>query len=219
MGGRLGIRARLARQEAGFTVVELLVAVLVIATGLIATLTVFDSSRRLTTLSDKQEAAAHVAERELEAVVAQLSNTSGYNTIGLTTIPSHNTDSSNPNYYVTTGGLFQWDINNTSATEHFCAVTSLSPYTCSGGTVSPGPDPWTSAGVSGSIYRYVTWGGDDSSHCSSAGTVKSACSGTTDWKRITIAVTVSGPNAPTKPVLASTIVTDKTAQPGNVFTS
>jgi prepilin-type N-terminal cleavage/methylation domain-containing protein len=216
-----GVRAslsRVAQAESGFTLVELLVAIVVISVGLVATLGVFDSSRRLTTVGNKQDAAVQVGEREVEATLAL-----PYANIGLSgsSLPSASTDPNNPNHYVS-GNEYQWDWSNTSRKEHFCAAAAASPYTCPATSppvdptapqgVSAGPEAWTSGGVSGQIYRYVTWVLDNDW---TTGGRCPECTGSTDYKRVTIAVTVNGPNAPKKPILLSSIVTSATAGPGS----
>jgi prepilin-type N-terminal cleavage/methylation domain-containing protein len=206
--GRVLIRLSVgARAESGFTMVELLAAIVVVAFGLIASMGAFDSSARLTTVGHKQEAAVQVGEREVEAVLAL-----GYSNIGLSgSLPSASTEPNNPNYYVS-GEQYEWDWTNTSRKERFCAAASASPYTCAA-NVSPGPTAWSSSSVSGQIYRYVTWVPDNdwasaTEHCVN-------CNGQTDYKRVTIAVTVNGPNAPKKPIVISTVVTSPTAGPGS----
>ena len=191
--------------------IELLVAMALIAGGLAALMGVFSSSEKLSTNSEKLMAASHVSQRELEAILALR-----YDQIGLTSIPSGSASRTNPNFYVvsdaatcaaatpaaTSAPCFRWDRSNTSQMENFCATSSTLP--CSTGTVDPGPTSWGSGRLTGSIYRYVTWVRDS---CPT-------CNGSTDMKRVTIAVTVDGPNAPKVPIINSTIVTNPSAGPG-----
>src|SRR5437764_1806061 len=101
MGERPG---RSLRWEDGITLVEVLVAAALMAVGVIAMISVFDSSRGLVTTSEKSDVTAHQGEAALERVLAL-----DYQGIGLTATPSHATTSTDPDYYVQPGGGYQWD--------------------------------------------------------------------------------------------------------------
>ena len=59
-----------ARSQAGFTTIELLLAVLISSVGVISLVGTFDVSRRVTTYSEMKEAASHVAEQKMEELRA-----------------------------------------------------------------------------------------------------------------------------------------------------
>ena len=203
------IRARLAA-ERGFTLVEVLVAISVLAVGVMSTISVFDGSRKLTSVGEKNQAASHVAEQEIEKIVANAT----YASLGLSAAPASSNDSRNPNYWVTdVGGTPSYKWNQDTQTEPLCVQTA-----CGSGTVSPGPDNWTVGRVnaadsssatrlSGQIFRYVTLADDPVTDCGN-------CTGTADYKRLTIALTVNGPNAPKDPIVISTLVSNPDAGPG-----
>ena len=179
------------RREDGFTLVELLIAAVVLVVGIFAMIASFDATRRLASNQESQTVRAQVAEQDLQQLISQ-----GYDAIGLSSVPAHSTDPNNPNYYVTTGtpSTFQWDLTNPSRTESLC--TSATGCT---GSIAPGPTAWSSGGENGSIYRFVTWVND---------TCTGACASTTDFKRVTVMVTQSNQDGPEKPLLVSTLVSD-----------
>src|SRR5256885_13844316 len=95
----------LRRDEGGFTLLEVMVAALILAIGILAIVGVFDSSRRLTTVSEKNEIIAHRAELELERIQAM-----PFAAVALTAAPSHSTDSSDPDFYVSgSPAAYRWD--------------------------------------------------------------------------------------------------------------
>jgi prepilin-type N-terminal cleavage/methylation domain-containing protein len=194
-------QASLLVAEEGFTLIEVLIATVIMVVGIMAVVTTFESSRNLTTVDAKQESATHRGERELESIIAR-----PYDNIALTAAPSHSgTSDSDPGFFVTSASppKYQWDRSDASKLESFCSG-STAPCDGSAGALTPGPQPWTAAGDSGSLYRFVTWVDDQCGNCTA----------TTDYKRVTVALTVNGPNAPKKPIYISTIVSDPQAGPG-----
>jgi prepilin-type N-terminal cleavage/methylation domain-containing protein len=179
---------RIAAPQRGFTLIELLVAVLVTAVGLMAIVTTFDSSRRLVTTAERNEAATHQAEQELERIISR-----GYTEIGLTSAPSSSSDPNHPNYYVA-GDQYQWDPDDASALEEL--VTTEGTFTPSR-TWQDGQSR-----LSGAVYRYVTWIYDPSPSL-----VQSPDQ--PDAKRVIVAVTLNGQGGPSKPVVVSSIVFDE----------
>jgi prepilin-type N-terminal cleavage/methylation domain-containing protein len=211
------VRARLGG-EAGFTLIEVLAAMVIIVVGIISTISVFDGSHKLTTVAEKNQVESQVAEQEVENILA--SNT--YSSLAMDQAPTHSTNTRNPNFWVTTAATYNWNQDATTPPESFCVYPSCTGSTPATGTtngaVAAGPSSWTSGRVSasnsssstrlsGQIYRYVTLLKDSTTICSN-------CTGASDYKRITVAVTVNGPNGPQNPVVVSTLVSDPTAGPG-----
>jgi Tfp pilus assembly protein PilV len=184
-------RIRVGRED-GFTMVEVLIAAVILVVGIFAVIAAFDAVRRLGSNNESQTVRAQVAEKDLQQIISQ-----GYDAIGLSSTPTHSTDPSNPNYYVITGTppKFQWDLTNPTRVENLCTASTG----CTG-SIAPGPTAWSSGGESGNIYRYVTWVDDA---CGS-----SSCPSTTDFKRVTLMITQTNVNGPDKPLLVSTLVSD-----------
>lgn len=180
------------RRQQGFTMIELLVAIAIIATGVMAVFGTLVSAQKLTLVAERQTSIAHRAQRELERLQSL-----PYSQLAMTSAPSHSSDASNPDYYVTAGGAFQYDRNDTSRTEAFATDPA--------GAVSPAGQPWTDGRLSGYVYDFVTSTTD--TKCGPG------CPASNDYKRITVVVTLTGATHPSKPALVSTVVADPNAAP------
>ena len=175
------------QEEAGFTLVELMVAVMIMTVGLLALVGTLDSSQALTAVSERKEAVAHVAEREVEQILSL-----PYSQVGLTVpLPTRSGDPDNPDFYLTTASppKFQWNRNDATKTEDL--VT--------GGTLAAS-SAWTSGRISGTVHRYVTQVAD--ADCRPV----ASCAGGA-YKRVTVAVRVNG-GQPRRPSVASALVVD-----------
>ena len=208
------------RGRAGFTLVEVLVAAGILIVGLLATLTTLDSSRTLTLVSERQTSAAHRAQLELERVKSL-----PYGKIGLTGASS---------LWSTTPGDFTYVAPSTcppsgnaptyqpdhspggsTATEPLvmngCTYTLAgATQTFSGGAVAPAT-AWSDGHFSGETYDFITWTSDPT--CAATATPGQFCSTTSDYKRITIVVTVAGATQPSKPAIVSGFVANPNAVP------
>ena len=180
--------------ERGFTVVELLVAILILTGGVIALLGVTDSSRRLTSVSERKEAAVHAAQQEIERLQAR-----DYDSVALTSAPVHDSDPASPDFHVSgSPASYRWNqVEGQTATEPFAVDPAKG--------VGSAPVSWSDGRLSGKLHRYVTWVNDTSCGilCPSSG----------DYKRITVAATVDGQGGPDKPILLSSLASDPDTGP------
>jgi prepilin-type N-terminal cleavage/methylation domain-containing protein len=179
------IRRRLASQS-GFSLIELLVAILLTTVGVMAIVSTFDYSRKLVTTAEKNEVIAHKAEAEMEKVLAIQ-----YDKIALTAAPSASTNPDNPDYYLS-GTSYRWDQGTTGPQSDQLVIDSAN------GAVTHVSN-WDDQVVrlSGSVYRYVTQVPGSSGNA----------------KRVTIVVTVNGRDLK-KGVMVSSIVTNPDAGTG-----
>jgi Flp pilus assembly pilin Flp len=182
---------RLRSDERGITVVEVMVAAVLMVVGVIAMLTTFDGSRDLVTTSEKNGIAAHRGQLEVEKALSL-----DYRNIALTSAPGHSGSSSSPDYYANSDGTYQWDQSGSPKPADSMVVDAT------GGAIVH-VSSWNDgqSRLSGSIYRYVTW--IDDPHVP----------GAQNAKRITVAVTVDnvGVAGSKKPVLVSSIAFDPEA--------
>ncbi len=195
--------------ERGFTMIELLVAIMMLSVGLLGAAMALDSSRRLTVSSENKQAAAHVAQQDLERLLA-----GGYASIATNAAPAASTNPGDPRYYVYASGAsgcpasasscYQWDQ---SAPASSATVAPL--VINASGTTAPGPISWSAGGLTGSLYRFITSIDDPCTSCSSSADQAI----TSDYKRITVAVTVTG--SARKPLLFSAVATDPNARKGS----
>jgi prepilin-type N-terminal cleavage/methylation domain-containing protein len=160
----------------GFTMVEVLVAMAVLAVGILALAGAFDSSRRLTLLSERRTAMAHEAQLEIERL-----QTYPFSELAMISRPEHSSEKSNPDYYVNTSGscntepCYAWNAENTSEEEKLviaereadCAAKPESGC----GLVAPSPTgrdckaklgacEWADGLVKGRVYDFVTYHAD-----------------------------------------------------------
>ena len=183
---------RVLRDERGFTLFEVMVAAVLMAVGVIAMITVFDGSRDLVTTSEKSGIAAHRGQLEVEKALAL-----DYKSIALTSTPAHSGSASSPDYYVNSGGTYQWDQSAAPKPADPMVVDATNGALAHVSTWNDGESR-----LSGSVYRYVTW--IDDPHVP----------GTQNAKRITVAVTVDNARpggALNKPVIVSSIAFDPKA--------
>ena len=176
---------RLADQR-GMSIVEVMVAALVLAVGVLATINVVLGSRNLTTTSEKLEAASHIAEKELEDLQS----------LRYAALAHKTTPASGPAPHTVTagtactlcGGYYQWKTGSTEPT----VVDAVN------GTVSAAATSWSDGRLNGSVWRFVT-------HVNDASTPAI----TQDYKRLTVVVTVNGRPGLNNPVVLSTYAAQK----------
>jgi prepilin-type N-terminal cleavage/methylation domain-containing protein len=166
------------RREGGFTIPEVLVAIVLLATGAVAVMGVVDASTRNTYRAEQTQVAINRAQDELEAL-RQLD----YSQVALTSTPTHATDPNDPRYRVS-GSNFDTDRDPAVTNNSEMVVNGVSGVT--GGTIAPGPTPFTSGDVHGQVFRFVVWQNDPNCLV--------VCPGTHDYKRVIVAVTID--NAP-----------------------
>jgi prepilin-type N-terminal cleavage/methylation domain-containing protein len=185
--------ARRLKGERGFTLTELLMTCVLVAVGLVALTSTLDHSRDLVNLTDKIEAANHQAELEVERLLSL-----PYASIALRSAPATSGNPRDPNYYVVAGppAGYRWDHTSPGQSNDL-VIDAVS------GGVDPSRITWTDneTRLSGTISRFVTWTGDLCEQPSCEPAEQRA-------KRITVAVTVDGPQAPRRPIVISTIKSD-----------
>jgi hypothetical protein len=196
--------------EDGLTIIEVLVALVILVVGVLGAFIAFDSAQRLSLVSERHAAMTQIAQREIERIEGL-----DYDQIGLqcggsgqAACPTPNTDPSNPDYYLSAGGTkFQWDRSSPTSTETVDVASTT-------GVVQPVQnwDQSSSGGLlGGQIHDYVTWSTD--SQCAPG------CPSSQDYKRITVAVTmttvVNGvtQNLQPNPVFVSSVIADPEALP------
>ena len=172
---------RLRTAERGFTIIEVVVATLVLTLGALATFGLLSSARKNTERAKATQVALDLAQQELEEMRYLTSEQRA-----LIEPPQSSTNPLDPNYRVDTargefaltreppGDYEQLVVNGTFHEEE----------PVSGGIVEPGPTPFSSGDVSGDIYRYVVWRNDD--QCA-------GCEGEEDFKQIVVAVKLDKP--------------------------
>jgi type II secretory pathway pseudopilin PulG len=187
------------RSQAAFTLVEVLVAWSVLLFAIVGTLHAFAGAQRGTSKAEQRGSMVVVAQRELERLRGL-----PYAQIGMSPLP---------------GASAEAPRTGLQAAETLV----------DGGSVDPGPTPFSSGGVSGRIYRYVTWRQQScplltakvgteidtqagvSGGASAAAELADLCPGSQHTKRVVVAVVADDPAKPGRPLIpvrAHTIVSD-----------
>lgn len=180
---------RLRNREAGFTIVEVLVATLVVVIGALAAFGMLSDAVKNTARAKSTQVALDLAQQEIEALHS-LSNEQ----LAMTGVPPHSTDSLDPRYRVnSSAGTFALSrepvgsylplVHNGGAIEG--VGTSEEGKFIEKGVVNPGPTPFVNGDVSGTVYRYIVWRND------TACGVK--CPTQQDYKQIIVAVKLDTP--------------------------
>ena len=170
---------RLGKDD-GFTMVEVLVAIMIVSIGAMATFTLLTSATRNAQRAKASQVALEYAEQEMEQLRSM-----AWEQLALKGAPSHEGSAVNPNYRVLNEkfALNREPLGNYQTLVHNGeGIWGEPEKVIEGGTVSPGPTPFTSGDVSGKVYRYIVWRNDEA--CGSA------CPGPQDYKQIVIAVKV-----------------------------
>jgi prepilin-type N-terminal cleavage/methylation domain-containing protein len=199
--------------EDGFTLVELLVAILVLTVGLLGLIGAFDSARKLNLLSERRTSMAHRAQLEIERLQAI-----PYGELAMASAPTHSTETTNPDYYVNSSpttctsvgdGCYAWNAESTGEEEPLVKPPTTTPPTT--GAISPTPTgikcsqkvgacEWEDGPVSGNVYDFVTWHHDEKTCTTSTKTE--------NYKRLTVVVTAKVPSGNHQPaaVRVSTLI-------------
>jgi prepilin-type N-terminal cleavage/methylation domain-containing protein len=168
--------------EAGFTIVEVLVAILILAIAAMTTFTLFSAAARNTQRAKASQVALEFAEQEMEFLRSLESKQ-----LALTAAPAFSSKTMSPNNRVSNGTFAL--TRQPKGDYRTLVVNGGSLYgggTVAGGVINPGPTPFTSGDVSGKVYRYVVWHNDEK--CS-----ETACPGKQDYKQIVVAVRLNTP--------------------------
>lgn len=196
------------RREQGFTIIEVMVAALVILAALGVVVTTAYKIRGLSTTGETKAAATKVAQQELDRL-----RSLGWERLQMDAAPtvSATSDAKNPvsSYYLTTT---TYRPSTDSTYQPLVVGTAPDPGDTDLRDVSSTRSAWTSGQSEGYLYRFVTYGDD-----TSCGT---NCPSSYDYKRITVAVTVTKPvGAIANPVIVSTQVSNPVDAPVSTVTN
>lgn len=161
-------------EERGITVVEVVVAALILTVSALALLGITDAASRNTYRAEQSQVVVNRLQGELEQI-RQLP----FSEVALESAPPTSTDPALPASRVS-GTQFALNRSGTSpAPLAINGGTTPGGKTIAGGTIDPGPEDFTSGDVSGTIYRYVVYPG-----------APADCAGcaTDDLKRVVVAV-------------------------------
>jgi Tfp pilus assembly protein PilV len=173
---RLRSAGRHGAGEEGLTMIEVVIAALVLTLGSLALFNLMSTQARNTFRGEQSQVVSNRLQEEMEKIKSL-----PYSQIALTGLPTDTADTADPrwrtigtNYAVAKDG-----------SQHRALVyngsTLVGGGTVTGGTVSPAPEQFSSGDTSGTIYRFVTW--EDDPNCPAT-----SCPGSQDLKRVTVAI-------------------------------
>jgi len=164
-------------REDGFTIVEVLVALVILVVGAVAVLTAFDAATRNTFRADQAQVALNRAQQELEQIRQM-----PYEDVALNRAPATSTDRTDPRFRVNGAGQFALGWDGTTPSNYAAMDVDLNSDPVN--LINPGPTPFTSGDVSGKVYRFVVWQDDPS--CPIV-----ICPGGQDYKRVIVVVALN----------------------------
>lgn len=171
--------ARGSHGEAGFTMTEVLVAILILSIGAMTTFSLLTTATRNAQRAKASQVALEYAEQELEFLRSMKSEQ-----LALMGAPEWVNNPLNPNYRIR-NGEFALQREPLSTYRDLVVNGRELPgeKVVEGGIVSSGPTPFTSGDVKGKVYRYIVWRNDPK--CP-----ETVCPTKRDYKQIVVAVQV-----------------------------
>jgi hypothetical protein len=165
-----------AAGEDGMTIIEVMVAALILIFGSFAVLGLVDVGARNTFRAEQSQVVSDRLQQEMEAIKHL-----PFSQVALTGVPASSNNEADPSWRVqgTSFAVEPSGINLKPLAYNGGAL--VTGGTLSGGTVNPTPTVFTNGDVHGLIYRYVVWENDDA--CAD-----SLCPGAQDFKRVIVAV-------------------------------
>jgi prepilin-type N-terminal cleavage/methylation domain-containing protein len=174
---------RSCEREAGFTIIEVLVAIVILTIGALTTFSLLSAANRNTDRAKESQVALDLAQQELEAL-RSLSNEE----LALTSSPGHSSDALDPDYRVNSSGKFAVVREPPGSYRKLVVeggeIEGEPGKEIKGAVVQPS-ESFENGDVSGTIHRYVVWGNDTA--CGSE------CPTSQDFKQIVVAVKLDTP--------------------------
>src|ERR1044072_2020534 len=170
---RAWLDRRLGDGESGLTMIEVLIAAVVLVMGAAATFGVLGAATKNAQRAKATQVALDLAQEEMERL-----HSIPYDELAVNTTPLPSSDEKSPNFRVTAEKTFA--LHRSPPTAYF-PIEVAEEKGFSPESEFPTGDPDGGGGVTGTIYRYVVWRNDPS--CP-----ETECEGSEDYKQIVVAV-------------------------------
>jgi hypothetical protein len=149
-----------AKREEGMTVIEVVIAGMIMVVGGLGVLGIVDAASRNTFRAEQSQVVANLMQGEMERL-----RQTPYDELALTSLPVHASDPEDPNSRVASTSFFYTGRNGTGLKQLVYNGGTSNGETIEGGIVDPGPTPFQVGKLSGDIYRYIVWDTCPSSLC------------------------------------------------------
>jgi type II secretory pathway pseudopilin PulG len=170
------------RGEAGFTIIEVLVAALILTLASAALFGVLAAATRNGARVKATQIALDRAQQEMEKL-----HSLNYDELALTKTPPSSSNPNSPNHRIVNG---KFALQREPASEYAPIVAKNGEIYgggfIEGGVVNPGPIAFEEGDVKGHVYRYIVWRNDKS--CPESETGEDLCPGSQDYKQLVVAV-------------------------------
>jgi prepilin-type N-terminal cleavage/methylation domain-containing protein len=194
---RLSRLIRLARQEEdGLTLIEVLVASIILALAAMATFGVLAATTRNAQRAQATQVALDKAQEEMEKL-----HTLSYDELALTSVPPPSDSPLNPAYRIRSSD-FTFAVERDPLGQYAEIVRNGGDIwgnkekVIEGGVVDPGPIPFNEGNVSGELYRYIVWRNDPQCPQSEVGS-EDFCPGDQDYKQLIVTAKLDTPGSET----------------------
>jgi type II secretory pathway pseudopilin PulG len=174
---------RRLREERGVTMVEVVVAMLVLVIGAGAVFSLIGGASRASYRSEQSQAVSDLLQQELEKLKSQ-----SFASLAMTATPATSSNTASPANRISGPNYALSRAKTQYAPLVINGGSLVGGGTVAGGTIPASPvtiSPGTGSDVSGTLYRYVVWLNDPS--CP-----ESKCPGSQDTKRIIVAISLNG---------------------------
>lgn len=195
MIARLDKSLRSVRQEEdGLTLIEVLVASVILAMAAMATFGVLAATTRNAQRAQATQVALDKAQEEMEKL-----HTLSYDELALTSVPPPSSNPLDPAYRIRSSD-FKYAVVRDPLGQYASIVRNggeiwgNNEKVIEGGVVDPGPIPFQEGNVSGELYRYIVWRNDPQCPQSENG-LEDFCPGPQDYKQLIVAAKLDAPGS------------------------
>lgn len=213
-----------ALDERGMTLIEVIIATLILGMSAAGLMTTFDAARRDTSYSELHNLATQAAERELQRITAEK-----WEQIALNkklTWAAESSSPTNATYYISPAECdasvslpnhkpcYEFNWANTAEKEPLAlgeegeVDSTADPYTFTTLTASK------ATRLTVSVYRYITWVDDSKCEGTNNTCFSTSAVSTSNYKRVIVAATVTGLK---KPVVLSTLYINPKGESANAL--
>ncbi len=140
------------RREEGMTIVEVVVAGMILIVGALGVLGIVDAGSRNVFRAEQSQVMANLLQGEMEKL-----RQVPYDELALTSRPPHASDPENPNSRIASTSFFYTGRNGTGLKPLVYNGGTSDGETIEGGTVDPGPTSFQVGDLKVTVYRYVVW--------------------------------------------------------------